>query len=137
MLSKRLLLGIRTGEELTISGTNGWFSSSGDSCTSGLAFGSVSVSGGTSPYTYVWSKIGGSGSIATGQGSDTMGAAQFLCPGDELTGIFRCTVTDSAFNTVFLDLSYTWVLVGDEELIPEEPFPIDPEIEPEPEEEEI
>ena len=58
----------------------------------------VTPSGGTAPYTYLWGRVSGSFDIDID--SSTTAATTFsasgLVPGDSRTTVFRCTVTDSS-----------------------------------------
>lgn len=56
-----------------------------------------SVSGGTAPYTYVWSRTGGSGAVSLAYAPTTKDMA-FNASGtnQRYLSYFRCTVTDSS-----------------------------------------
>ena len=56
-------------------------------------------SGGTTPYTYAWTKVSGSGSI-TGSTTTSSTTVSML---SNSSGTYRCTVTDNVSDTAFDD----------------------------------
>jgi hypothetical protein len=78
---------------------------SGSSTASSITTNSVTAtgSGGTSPYTYVWSKVSGDSSIsATSSASRTTSFTRTGCVGGTAySGTWRCKVTDSAGTIVY------------------------------------
>lgn len=67
----------------------------------------VTPTGGQPPYTYAWTRTLGAGNITTPTSSATR-FTQLLDNGQELTGTFRCTVTDNLGASVTADVSATF-----------------------------
>jgi hypothetical protein len=62
--------------------------------------------GGTSPYTYAWQYVSGDTATVTSASSaaTTFSRSVFMSPGDptvELSGVYRCQVTDNNSTVVF------------------------------------
>lgn len=67
----------------------------------------VTVTGGTGPYTYSWARLSGSAAIyadSSTSASTTFSAS--ICFGTR-SGVWRCTVTDSLSATATVDVSIT------------------------------
>lgn len=70
-------------------------------------------SGGTPPYTYLWTEVGGpSGISITSRFSPTTYFSFYSPTDDNRSGVFKCTVTDALANTadsppVSVDLTVT------------------------------
>ena len=65
----------------------------------------ISPTGGTSPYTYAWTKV--SGDTMTPSSGGTSAVTKFsysLAINTALTAVYRCTVTDAASDTVTVDV---------------------------------
>ena len=71
----------------------------------------ITASGGTGPYTYAWAYLSGYASFSVS--SATAAAVDFtslsLNPGQSRSGVWRCTVTDSAAATFRVDVAITVV----------------------------
>lgn len=67
----------------------------------------VTATGGTTPYTYSWSRISGSTSISANSASSatTTFTGSSLASGSTYQATFRCTVTDGASATKTVDVS--------------------------------
>lgn len=59
--------------------------------------------GGQTPFTYAWTRISGVGTIGSPT-SATTAFSQTLGIGDDVSGTFRCTVTDSVGSTATSDI---------------------------------
>jgi hypothetical protein len=72
---------------------------------------SVTATGGTSPYTYAWTRQSGSTSISadSASASVTTFTGTSLVSGSTYNAVFRCTVTDNAAATATVDVSVTIV----------------------------
>lgn len=77
--------------------------------TSSTAY--ATPTGGTSPYTYAWTKVGGDTMTATNPTSASTAFRLGVGPGDSKSATYRCTVTDSlgqtASGTVNITLTNT------------------------------
>ncbi len=62
---------------------------------------SVTVSGGVAPYTYSWEPNDVSWEATNPTSSSTTFRSPPLAPGDDLTTVFRCLVTDSTSATTY------------------------------------
>lgn len=61
----------------------------------------VTVTGGTPPYTYSWSRVSGSSSVTAVSPSSYSSYFQgIVSPGSTLSAVFKCTVTDAASTVV-------------------------------------
>ena len=71
----------------------------------------VTATGGTSPYTYAWTRQSGSASISADSASaaSTTFTGTSLVSGTTYNAVFRCTVTDNAAATATVDVSVTIV----------------------------
>ncbi len=71
----------------------------------------VTATGGTSPYTYAWTRQSGSTNIAADSASaaTTTFTGTSLVSGTTYNAVFRCTVTDNAAATATVDVSVTIV----------------------------
>lgn len=80
---------------------------SGSSTSSNITTNSVSAtgSGGTSPYTYAWSRVSGDSSItASSSANRTTSFSRTGCiAGTAYSGVWRCQVTDAAGTIVYSD----------------------------------
>lgn len=83
---------------LSIASTSGSINS--PSCETVQIDLTTTVTGGEVPYTYVWEKISGAGSLllsATSKNNSVV--ITDVCPQDVIEGVYRCTVTDGNGNT--------------------------------------
>lgn len=71
----------------------------------------VTAFGGTTPYTYAWTRNSGSTSISANSASaaTTTFTGTSLVSGSTYTAVFRCTVTDNAAATTTVDVPVTIV----------------------------
>lgn len=67
----------------------------------------VTPTGGTSPYTYAWTRISGSTSITanTASAASTTFTGASLASGTTYSAVFRCTVTDNVAATKTVDVN--------------------------------
>lgn len=66
----------------------------------------VTAAGGTAPYTYAWSRMSGSSSVAvTSPTAATTTFEAVIYRGLSRSAVFRCTVTDAAMDTATVDVS--------------------------------
>ncbi len=66
----------------------------------------VTPTGGTGPYTYVWTKVSGASSIeANSPTSSTTSFGAFVNKDTTLQAVMRCTVSDSLSATAFVDVN--------------------------------
>jgi hypothetical protein len=77
------------------------------SCVSGTGVLSVSVSGGVAPYTYLWTKLSGDGTIVSPSSASTDIAFTDVCPQDLLSGTYQIEVTDSNSEVITAEVSIT------------------------------
>jgi hypothetical protein len=63
------------------------------------------VSGGTGPYTYAWTKVSGSTFTVNSPTANATTFSTTLTNGQELSAVYRCTVTDSLAATAFADVT--------------------------------
>lgn len=73
-------------------------------CESNLV--TTTTTGGTGPYTYSWTRLSGSSAVACD--SPTSSSTKFSCTiyrGSTRSAVYRCTVTDSAAATAYVDIS--------------------------------
>lgn len=70
--------------------------SSSSSITVYSSYVTVTPSGGTAPYSYSWSKVSGDAITANAPTSATTNFSANLAPGDFLSAVFKCAVTDAA-----------------------------------------
>jgi hypothetical protein len=99
---------LKAGDIFTPPGGGGFSASASDYAPYGSRTGpgfvtttsvTITPTGGHSPYTYLWTKTAGSGSITTAtSASTTFGAS--VAPGDDEVGAFQCVVTDALSQTV-------------------------------------
>jgi hypothetical protein len=67
----------------------------------------VTPSGGTAPYTYLWSYVSGNTSIvATAGTSATTAFSAILFGGDSTTGSWKCKVTDATAAFIYSNIVY-------------------------------
>lgn len=67
----------------------------------------ISVTGGTTPYTYAWTKVSGDTmTVANPTGAST-GFSATVGYGDSLNATYRCTITDAAGRTKTVDVGVT------------------------------
>lgn len=78
----------------------------------GAASGTVAVTGtgGTAPYSFVWSRVTGSRVSVSGTAVATFSTT--LNAGDDFTEVFRATLTDAAGNTATSDVSVRFTTPG-------------------------
>lgn len=67
----------------------------------------VTPSGGTGPYSYAWTKVSGTTITVSSPAAATTGFSTTLIPGQLVTAVYRCTVTDSLLATATADVSIT------------------------------
>lgn len=73
----------------------------------------ISFTGGLAPFTYAWSKVSGDGSVTTANASSTTAnftVIRFSTPGDVLTEVVQCIVTDGKGNTLTKQCTVTLTL---------------------------
>jgi len=82
-------------------------STSGTATSLTTASTTVTPTGGTSPYTYAWTRLSGSTSIAANSASSatTTFTGTSLASGTTYTAVFRCTVTDNVAATKTVDVN--------------------------------
>lgn len=74
----------------------------------------VSVTGGTGPYTYSWVRLSGDSAVsATASTSATTAFSATIGKNGEKTATFRCTVTDSLLATDTVSVSVTLTYTTD------------------------
>lgn len=78
---------------------------------------SVTVTGGTAPFTYAWTVVSTNGApgtptALTATSSTTAFRASALQAEDPLEVLFRCTVTDSTAATATVDVTATFYRIG-------------------------
>jgi len=85
---------------------------SGASATTGTI--TATASGGTSPYSYVWTLISGGAGVSI-DSANSAGTTFSGTPGTNLllTGEYRCTVTDGANDTQSVDVTVTLIDITD------------------------
>jgi hypothetical protein len=66
----------------------------------------VSVSGGTGPYTYAWAYVSGYASFTTNSptSATTTWTGTITLPGQDRSAVYRCTVTDSLAATASITI---------------------------------
>ena len=69
---------------------------------------SSNPAGGSPPYTYSWTKLGGDGDIVFGSTSENCTVRQYCCPNENFSGTYRITVTDSRGDTATADILVEW-----------------------------
>lgn len=68
---------------------------------------SVTPTGGQAPYTYLWTRLSGFGSVTSPALPETT-FSQSVGNGDEVSGVFRCTATDNLGATATADVTATF-----------------------------
>lgn len=56
----------------------------------------VTVTGGVAPYSYLWSQVSGDTMTILNSTTPTASFGANVDPGDRLSGVFKCSVTDAA-----------------------------------------
>lgn len=90
---------------------------SGDEVASRLGAGvatslpvTATPAGGLGPYTYAWTRLSGVGSANSPTSASTTFSAT-LSNGDDVSGVFRVTVTDSLANTATADVTVQFISI--------------------------
>lgn len=97
---------------MTLSNTNAHAIIYGQPCGNHTSSSTVTVSGGKPPFTYAWQKIFGGGSLSGATNTSTGTMVAFVCPGQYVSGQYRCTVKDSTGATVSKDITFSIQVEG-------------------------
>lgn len=108
MLALKLLQAVNTASPMSVTVLGNSSVTTSDVCSNQFGTITISVSGGSPPYTYLWSKVSGEGNDPLVPTNSGMTASAPMCPGDTKEGLYEVTVQDTELSSVTQQITLTW-----------------------------
>lgn len=103
-LTKTVVSSLSLTGPTTVSGANGTFNY-GDTVSVTTETAIMSASGGVFPYTYQWTYVSGETAVVSNPTGSSTQFSRGQVVESFLQGVYRCTVTDAASNTVSVNVN--------------------------------